>query len=53
MRVYDTPTQWHYEPDIDPYEEDKLIEQYGPNWKEALAEYKAEYEFYNFEDDVI
>lgn len=53
MRIYDTPTHWHYEPDIDPVEEEKLIAQYGPKWKEALDEYKQEYEFYNFEDDAI
>ncbi len=53
MRVYDTPTQWHLEPDIDPHKEDLLREQYGEKWKEKLAEEKEEFEFYNFDDDVI
>lgn len=50
MRVYDTPTHWHWEPDMDPYKEEKLVEQFGENWKEVLEE--VEYEFYNFDDEV-
>ena len=53
MRVYDTPTHWHEEPDVDPVLEQKMFDLYGENWQEKIARDKEEYEFYNFEDDVI
>ena len=51
MRIYDTPTHWHYEPDVDPVFEDKMIERYGDDWKQVLQDQQEEYEFYNFEDE--
>jgi hypothetical protein len=51
MRVYDTPSHWHHEPDIDPFKEEELVELHGENWKEVLADREEEYEFYNFEDE--
>jgi len=49
MKVYDTPTHWHWEPDIDPYKEERMIERYGEDWKEKKE--NAEFEFYEFRDD--
>lgn len=51
MRVYDTPTHWHEEPDCDPHFEDRMIEKYGEDWKQKLKEAKEEYEFYNFPEE--
>jgi hypothetical protein len=53
MRIYDTPTHWHEEPDIDPVFEENMIYLYGENWKEILKEREneSEYEFYTFPDD--
>ena len=53
IRIYDTASHYHMEPDMDPFEVDKMIEMYGDNWREVLKDAKEEYEFYNFEDDVI
>lgn len=52
MRVYDTPTHWHWEPDIDPMLEDKMIELYGDDWKQKLEDEKELYESYK-DDDAI
>lgn len=44
MRVYDTPTHWHWEPDMDPFKEEEMIEKYGENWRDHI-------EFEYFEED--
>lgn len=51
MKIYDTPTHWHEEPDIDPFLEEKYREQYGEKWKEKLEEMEEETEFYYFDDE--
>lgn len=44
MRVYDTPTHWHWEPDVDPVYEEHMINLYGDNWKQKLEEEHDAYE---------
>lgn len=39
MRVYDTPTRWHWEPDIDPMYEDRMIELFGEDWQDRDEDY--------------
>lgn len=53
MRVYDTPTHWHEEPDYSPELEEHYFELYGENWKEIVKEKEEEYEFYTFPDEDI
>lgn len=51
MIVYDTPSHSHWEPDIDPFQEDRLIEIYGENWRQALIEQEEEREFFMYEEE--